>query len=247
MSDKQVRVQAIMTVPRYENTWCRTIIEAALRQIKIPLNVGLGVFYGQNMQRMMETAIEAGVDYIVTIDFDTLFTAEQLHRLISIAVQEDLDCVCGIQVRRGKKWMLGFKEGQTSAKWNGYPIQVDAAHFGLTVINAKRLPKVAKPWFFCQPDPDGSWGDNRIDSDVWFWKQWKDAGLKLWLDPGVRLGHMEEMVVIHNEEMEPVHVYPKEWEQIMQAEHDERKAKETNQDDQTDQAVEMVSAGHSAD
>lgn len=246
MSNKQVRVQAIMTVPRYENTWCRTNIEAALRQIKIPLNVGLGVFYGQNMQRMMESAIEAEVDYIVTIDFDTLFTAEQLHRLISIAVQEDLDCVCGIQVRRGKKWMLGFKEGHTSAKWDGYPIQVDAAHFGLTVINAKRLPKVAKPWFYCQPDPDGSWGDDRIDSDVWFWKQWKDAGLKLWIDPGVRLGHLEEMVVIHNENMEPIHVYPKEWEQMMQAEHDTKQKEESDGGENVD-AVETVASGSAAD
>jgi hypothetical protein len=243
---KQVKVQAIMTAPRYEGTWCRTNIEAALRQIKIPLNVGLGVFYHQNMQRMMEDAITAGVDYIVTIDFDTLFTSDQLHRLISIAVQEDFDCVTGIQVKRGKPWMLGFKEGHTSAAWRGYPIEVDAAHFGLTVVNAHRLASVAKPWFVCQPDEHGSWGDNRIDSDVWFWKQWKAAGLKLWIDPGVRLGHLEEMVVIHDENMRPKHIYPKDWEEMMQAEYNARQKEEANEREDVE-AMERVASGSPAD
>lgn len=239
--DKQVKVQAIMTAPRYENTWCRTVIEAALRRLGIPLNVGLGVFYGQNMQRMMEEALDVA-DYVVTVDFDTAFIAPQLHRLISIAVQEDLDAICGIQVKRGMKHMLGYKEGKTSAHWDGYPIQVDAAHFGLTVISTAKLRNVSKPWFFCQPDKDGGWGDDRIDSDVWFWKQWREAGNKLFIDPGVRLGHTEEMVVVHNEDMEPVHVYPKEWQKLVQQEFE---AKET-ESDTTDEAVEAVSSGSSA-
>ena len=232
MSD--VKVQAIMTAPRYENTWCRTVIESALRQLKVPLNVALGVFYGQNMQRMMNDAIDK-VDYLVTIDFDTAFTADQLHRLISISAQERLDALCGMQIKRGVKNMLGFKAGATSAKWDGYPIQLDAAHFGLTVISTESLRKVAKPWFFCQPDEDGDWGEGRIDSDVWFWKQWKDAGNKLFMDPGVRLGHMEEMIVIHDENMEPQHLYPKDWEKMMQDEYDSR-----TKDDADDSTVEDV-------
>lgn len=236
-----VKVQAIMTAPRYENTWCRTIIESALRRMNIPLNVGLGVFYGQNMQRMMEEALDVA-DYVVTIDFDTAFIAQQLHRLISLAVQEDLDAVCGIQVKRGCKHMLGFKEGVSSAKWDGHPIEVDAAHFGLTVISTAKLRNVAKPWFFCQPDKDGRWGDDRIDSDVWFWRQWKAAGNKLYIDPGVRLGHMEEMVVMHDENMEPVHVYPKQWEKLIQNDFQHRE----DESDTTDKALEAVPSGASA-
>jgi len=237
---ESIRVQAILTAPRYENTWCRTIIEAGLRKLGIPLNVGLGVFYGQNMQRMMEDAIDAKIDYIVTIDGDTTFTSNQLHRLISVAHQEKLPALCGMQVRRGKPWMLGFKEGTTSAMWDGYPIQVDAAHFGLTVINCEALAKVAKPWFICVPDEDGRWGEGRTDSDVWFWKQWKEAGNALYIDPGVRLGHMEEMIVIHDETMEPKHVYPKEWEVMMKEQEDREKEKAEH--DQASEGVEEVSS-----
>lgn len=240
MANKQVTVQAIMTVPRYENTWCRTQIEAALRELRIPINIGLGVFYGQNMQRMMEEALEKKIDYIVTIDFDTLFTAWQLHRLISLSAQEDFDALCGIQCRRGKPQTLGYKTGANQVEWDGYPINIESGHFGLTVIRTEKLAKVEKPWFFCKPDENGEWSDNRIDSDVWFWQQWKNAGLKLWMDPGVRLGHMEEMCIIHDEQMQPHHVYPLEWEEAM------RKQKDTG-DDQVDKTMEAVPAGSGAE
>ena len=207
----QVKVQAMMTGPRYENTWCRTIIETAVRAVGIPLNVSLGVYYGQCMQRMMEDAVENELDYIVTIDGDTVFTKDQLLRLISIVHQENLDALAGIQLKRGIPTMLGFKEGVTMEKWSGYPIQVDAAHFGLTVLRVSAIATTPKPWFYCKPDEDGTWGDHRIDSDVWFWKQWKEAGHKIHLDPGCRLGHLEEMVVMHDENMKPMHLYPKEF------------------------------------
>lgn len=244
MVNKKVTVQAIMTAPRYENTWCRTQIDAALKKLGIPLNVGLGVYYGQNMQRMMEDAIDKKIDYVVTIDFDTAFVAEQLHRLISITVQEDMDALCGLQCRRGKAVTLGCKEGLTMAKWDGYPIELDAGHFGLTVIKTERLAKVAKPWFHCQPDPDGSWGEKRVDGDVWFWHQWKNAGLKLYCDPAVRLGHLEEMLVIHDEQMNPVHVYPREWEKQIKEE-----IKQLNEEshDRADETVEEALAGQSVE
>jgi hypothetical protein len=209
-------------------------MEHSFRKLGIPLIVSGGVYYGQCMQIMMEDAIRAGVEYILTVDGDSVFTAEQLQRLISIAVQEkeSIDALCAMQVRRGKKSILGTLEGHTSATWNGYPLRLDTAHFGLTIINAKKLAEVPKPWFFCQPSSTGGWDDDKIDSDVWFWCQWKKAGRTLYMDPGCRIGHLEEMVAIHEEDMSITHMYPAEWVERIQRQ---------NANDKTAEALEAVS------
>jgi hypothetical protein len=209
-------------------------MEHSFRKLGIPLIVSGGVYYGQCMQIMMEDAIKANVEYILTVDGDSVFTAEQLQRLISIAVQEKdtIDALCAMQVRRGKKSILGTLEGHTSATWNGYPLRLDTAHFGLTIINAKKLAEVPKPWFFCQPSSTGGWDDDKIDSDVWFWCQWKKAGRTLYMDPGCRIGHLEEMVAIHEEDMSITHMYPAEWVERIQRQ---------NANDKTAEALEAVS------
>jgi hypothetical protein len=206
-----VKVQAIMTAPRYEATWARNCIELSLRTLGIPLSVSGGVYYGQCMQQMMEDAIKADVEYLITVDGDSVFTADEVSRLLSLTVQEDFDALCSLQLRRGKAYTLGFKEGQSSATWTGYPIQVDSAHFGLTVLKVANLANVKKPWFFCKPNENGEWRGNKIDSDIWFWMQWKEAGYKCWIDPGCRVGHLEEMIACYDEEWQPTHLYPAEW------------------------------------
>jgi len=210
---KSVKACALMTAGRYENTWCRNQIEAALRSLGIPFTVSGGVYYGQCMQKMLESAIEQGVEYAITVDGDSVFTPGQLQRLLGIAVQESrkIDAVAAMQVRRGAKTMLGTISGRLSAEWDGYPLKVDTAHFGLTIINLEKLADTPKPWFFCQPDVQGQWGDGRIDSDVWFWKQWAKAGNTIYIDPGTRIGHVEEMVVVHDENLQAKHVYPADW------------------------------------
>ena len=210
---QQVKVCALMTAARYENTWCRNQIEFALRSLGIPFTVSGGVYYGQCMQKMLESAIEQGIEYAVTVDGDSVFKPEQLQRLISIAVQEShtIDAITAMQVRRGAKTLLGTIAGKLSAEWDGYPIKVDTAHFGLTVINLAKLEATPKPWFFCKPDANGQWGDGRVDSDVWFWHQWKDAGNTIYIDPETRIGHVEEMIVLHNDDLEVEHIYPADW------------------------------------
>ena len=79
MSDtqEQVNICALMTAGRYENTWCRNNMEYSFRKLGIPLIVSGGVYYGQCMQIMMEDAIRAGVEYILTVDGDSVFTPKR--------------------------------------------------------------------------------------------------------------------------------------------------------------------------
>tara|TARA_R110000822_G_scaffold226481_1_gene359237 strand:- start:34 stop:681 length:648 start_codon:yes stop_codon:yes gene_type:complete len=212
LSGMDVKVSAVMTTGRYEAVFARNAIEKALRSLGIGLVTSQGVFYGQCMQRMFEDVQKIGADIILTIDGDSVFTAEHVKRLLNIIVQEDkIDALASLQVRRGKPDVLGFHKDKTSIEWSGYPVEVTSAHFGLTAIKVAKLKAVKKPWFFSQPDENGEWGDNRIDDDIWFWNQWQNAGNTLFLDAGCRIGHLEEMVASFAEDLTPIHVYPGDW------------------------------------
>lgn len=214
MEQRKITVAAIMTAPRYECVSARNQIEKAMHTAGIPLTISGGVFYHQCMQTMMENLVDS-VDYILTVDFDSVFTPHHVRRLLGIVSQEDsIDAVAAIQPMRGEKRMLGSTAGGGEIEWHGYPIKVNTAHFGLTAIDAKKIKSLPKPWFVSQPDESGSWGDGRVDADVWFWKQWEDAGNTVYIDPGCRLGHLEELVSYYDKEMNLCREYMSKWEEL---------------------------------
>ena len=212
MAEKDVRVAAVMTAPRHEITWARTHIQKALQPLGIPLNVSGGVFYGQCMQTMLGNLLKEGADYALTIDFDSVFTTADVKRLVSIVVQEkEIDALCGVQAKRGKGSVLASLSSETVVEWTGYPVRVNTAHFGLTVLDLRKLEQVPKPWFLTVPDTDGDYGDGRTDEDVYFWRVWGESGNSVFIDPGCKVGHLEEMVTTFDDQMKLVHVYPQQW------------------------------------
>lgn len=216
---RQLRVAVCMTAARYENTYCRNWIEAAMRSSGLKLNVSLGVFYGQCMQGLIENVVNA-VDVIITVDGDSIFTAEHIDRLLcKLAANDDVDALAAMQVRRGMRFPLftvGNTEEITIEIDPEKPYFVQTAHFGLTALRAEKFAGVIKPWFFAQPNRDGGWatGTGKIDDDIWFWRQWKQAGNTIAIDPGCRIGHMEEMVAYYDESMQLRHCYPSDWKEM---------------------------------
>lgn len=212
MAEVQLKVCGLMTAPRHEITLARTFISKSLAAAGVPLAISGGVFYGQNMQRMLEDAIAGGGDVALTIDFDSMFTPQDVQRLLRVLVEsEGIDAVAGMQARRGQRFPLLTVGGKTSQIIDGNPFRVDTAHFGLTAIDLHRLKDVPKPWFFAQPDSNGGWSEAKIDDDIWFWRQWAKAGRTIYIDPQCRIGHMEEMVTYFDERMQIHHAYPSEW------------------------------------
>lgn len=213
MASNTVSVRGMMTQPRYVNALCRSYIEVAFTAAKIPRQDSQGVFYGQCMQRMLQTAVEDEVDIAIICDGDSLFTDRDILRLIgSLEANEDIDALASMQIRRGNKTILASINGKSSIEIAGDPFRVSTAHFGLTAIDLRKLGKVAKPWFISQADENSEWGDARIDDDIWFWRQWEKAGNTIYLDPQTRIGHLEEMVVmVDPKTYEAVHAYPNEW------------------------------------
>jgi hypothetical protein len=219
MSDNEsteFKVAAMMTLPRYENVYCRNVIDAALRECGVPLHTAQGVFYAQCMQRMFTRAIENDIDIAITIDFDSVFTGKDVMALLqTMAMHPEIDACACMQARRGQHYPLMTIKGETKVEWDGKPLQVSTAHFGLTAIRLSKLPAMEKPWFWSTPGEDGSLEDEsgKIDDDIYFWKKWTAAGNNLFVNPNICIGHMEEMVAIHDENMQVVHMYPKAWKQ----------------------------------
>jgi len=209
-----LKIGAFMTLPRYEASAARGIIEHALRQLNIPLTTSQGVFYGQCMQRMMEAAVKDGCDWILTVDGDSLFTAQHVSDLFDHFAQcPEADAMAALQCRRGTPFPLMTQGHNQNVETDGRPILVTTAHFGLTLIRVDSLMDVEKPWFFSQPEDGGTWGDGRLDDDIWFWHQWRLAGKTIYVDPLVSIGHLEEMVVGFDEHLNPQHEYLHKWRQ----------------------------------
>lgn len=211
MSETKVKIGGVMTTPRYENSYARTVIERAFHKAGIPLTNTGGPFYGQCMQAMFNDAIKAKCDYIVTTDFDSLFSEHDLRQLIQTAVTKDLEAVAALQSRRGTPFPLLTLGDKTLVEFTGEPLQVSTAHFGLTIISVKHLKEIQKPWFWSTPNKDGDWDDNKIDDDIYFWQKWREAGNRVFIDSSVSIGHLEEMVAVFDADGKHKHVYPQEW------------------------------------
>ena len=119
-----VTVAAVMTAPRYECTSARSRIERSLSDAGIPLTISGGVFYHQCMQTMLEDLCSKSVDYAITVDFDSIFTAKMVHRLISIVAQQpEIDALASIQPKRGEGTVLASNGRAEEIRWNGAPIK----------------------------------------------------------------------------------------------------------------------------
>jgi len=214
-TDKEidVKIMAYMSLPRYEAVGARNVIEGALKELGIPLATSQGVFWGQCMQRMFEDAVSQGVDWILTVDSDSLFNSEHLSQLMTeFGSNPHIDALAALQCRRGKPFPLITKGGEQGITiTNKEPFLVTTAHFGLTLIRVEDLVQIKKPWFYGQPDENGEWSDERLDDDIWFWHQWRLAGKNIYVAPRVSIGHLEEMVAGFDDDLTPKHEYMHEW------------------------------------
>lgn len=212
---QEIRINAYMTLPRYEAVVARSIIEGSLRQCGIGLATSQGVFWGQCMQRMFEDAVREDLDWILSIDSDSLFNADHVRTLLAIfAKNPQIDALAALQSRRGSKYPLMTIGGENERQLSNLdPFKVTTAHFGLTLIRVSALKEIPKPWFKTEPDAAGEYGDDRLDDDIWFWHQWRLAGKSIYVSPKVSIGHLEETVAVFDDNFNQTHEYIHEWRQ----------------------------------
>ena len=193
------RITAIMSAPRLGFTNNLMIASKVLVPLGVDLEVGYGVFWGQILSRMMGQLVDRGVEWIVVLDYDSYYLKEHFLAMCRLMAEyPEADAIMPIQVKREENSILAAVKDVSKAN-REYDaktdlIEVDTGHFGLTFLRASSFAKLKKPWFLPIPNEKGEWGEGRVDEDIYFWKNWRDCGLKLYLTPRVSIGHMQLMV-----------------------------------------------------
>jgi hypothetical protein len=200
-------VSMVMSLPRLTwtaNTACNMEALSELqRTLRITPRFYSGAYWEQCLERAIEESIEQDKpDAILTLDYDTIFTPNNVRRLVSLMmVYPEADAIAPIQAARGNDLPL-FTMAASPGADGPVPREifgddltpVRTAHFGLTLLSAAKLRALPKPWFHSVPAPDGTWGNGRRDADIAFWQKWAAAGHTLFLGNRVTVGHLELMV-----------------------------------------------------
>lgn len=199
-------IRAVMSVPRLGFDANFACAHAALPELGIKLYKFTGAFWEQCIERGFEDAIAAGVDAVLAIDYDTLYTAADVAALkLLLREHPEADAVAPLQSARWRpEPLLTFDKLPVGVKSHdrippgvfvGPLTELRSAHFGCTLIRTAALKKMKKPWFWSQPDPNGAWGDARRDADCTFWDRFREAGCRVFSANRIAVGHMELMAL----------------------------------------------------
>lgn len=207
--EAEVKVAAVMSMPRLaftDNFFC---VASALAPHGIsPIKV-TGAYWGQSLQRAIESAVD-DADWILAIDYDTIFNAKTVEALLTLAMWSGADAMAPLQVKREANAVMFALPGSTPEEqtevqdaWFKKPVQwVETAHFGLTFIRAAAFKAMPKPWFVETANEEGTFTGGHMDADIHFWKQFKKCGFKLGLATNVSVGHAELMITWPSRQVE---------------------------------------------
>ena len=196
-----------------ENLFCAMQV---LRKRGIDIIKYTGVFWGQCLERVMLDVIGMGAEWILTLDFDTAFTGKDFEELCYLmASHPEADAIAPWQVKRECDdplvWMTDGEGNKRStvpfSEFDGDLTRVDTAHFGLTLLRVEALKRMKHPWFLAQPNTEGTWGEGRVDEDIYFWNKWKAAGNSLYMANHVSIGHLQQVATWPGRDFRPIHQY----------------------------------------
>lgn len=213
-SDRAPRVAAVMSTPRVGPLATMDAIFKALGPFNIPLFRGEGAWWHHSLTRGIEKALEAGADYILTVDYDTVFEAEPTNnavaKLVCLMVDNpDVDCIVSAQMKREGGPLLATTDREV--KLLDPLIPITQGHFGLTIFRASVFERVPKPWFNDAPNDKGEWNENRVDADIWFWKRCAEQGINVQMSLDVLIGHMEWVVTWPGQHLKPHYQPLNDW------------------------------------
>jgi hypothetical protein len=199
--EAEVKVAALMSVPRLgftDNFFC---ISQALAPHGIAPIKYTGAFFGQCLQMTMEQVVDTH-DVVLTIDYDTIFTARTVEGLLALLMHSGYDAIAPLQTKRESNAVMfalpGIKpEDKTTVEndWFSKPVQpVETAHFGCTFIRTEAIKRMQKPWFIAEANAEGTFTGGHTDEDIYFWKKFSASGNKLGIATHVSVGHAELMI-----------------------------------------------------
>lgn len=218
-----LNVVAVMSCPRlgWTDTWGS--INESFHALGIHVAKHTGAFWAQGLTKLMEDAVAIGMDYIITVDYDSIFDRNHVGALVNlIDSHPTVDAICTVQVRREQNSSMfslrddegNFRTGEIDLTEFDKPLtQIATGHFGLTIIRASSLVYLPKPWFMAIPNGQGEWKNGQIDDDVYFWLNVETVKWKVCLANQIRIGHIQNMVSWPGMHFTPEFQYMTDWNQ----------------------------------
>lgn len=207
-------VLAFLSAPRFGPIMHFRFASHAFGRLSIRYQIGQGAYWHQILSEMLEGGIETGAEFLLTCDYDTIFTASDVNELIRIMrAFPDVDALCPVQSKRyGDRPLFTMldnngklRETANASEFQRHAVPISTGHFGLTVFRASSLDKLPRPWMTGTANHDGRWSEGKVDADMEFWKRWREHGLKLCLAPRVAVGHLQEVIAWPGRDMAPVY------------------------------------------
>lgn len=224
---RAIRITALMTVPLCGYNPHFGCHSSALRPFGIGAKLAFGAFWHHGLSNLFEDCVDSGTDWILTLDYDSMFTAKHIDRLIcQIMMHPEIDALAPLQPRRGNDGAMLVQVPNDDGKptddkgriqvqvYPDQPIEAITAHFGLTLIKVEALKRMPMPWFLDLPNQRGSYrtiDQGRCDADMYFWRKWHEAGNKTFVDMHCRIGHLDAYVSEFDEKYAPRLVHVHDW------------------------------------
>ena len=209
------KTTAVLSAPRYGPTIHMRYAFKAFALSHVPYQIAGGAYWHQVLSQVLEDQIEYGSKYVITCDYDTIFSQAdvlELYRLME--AMPEADAICALQSKRGDEGVALFgmknKKGEFIRSIPGYNMdrhmmQITTGHFGLTIFRTESLNALPRPWMNSAPNDEGLWADGKVDADIQFWNNWRIAGHTLYLAPRVIVGHLQEIVTWPKNDMKPLY------------------------------------------
>jgi hypothetical protein len=207
---ERVKVSAATSTPRLGFMAHTDCVFQAVLPLGIPLYRNEGAYWAQGLTRGIEACLRNKPDYVLTLDYDTLFTKKDIEHLAQLLENcPEYDVLVPLQQKREGGEMLANSDGEVNI--NQAVVPIADGHFGLTLFRASAFDKLALPWFQEKPGPDGRWSDGRTDADISFWQNCRKSGVKVGLAMDVVVGHLELMATWPDVNLKPHHQYLEAW------------------------------------
>lgn len=199
------KVAAVISIPQLGHNVHNGCVLESLMPFGIGLRQCYGVYWNQALSEGIMRVLEQKPDYVLTLDYDALFTSKHVSDLMTLALDNpDVDVIIPCMTKREGNGLLAHTSNQDPSvpgvNLNDPLIPIQLGHFGLTLFKASVFDRIKKPWMIAVPNKDGDWGEGHIDADMNFWLNCEASGIKVMLARHVRVGHIEYMATIPNAE-----------------------------------------------
>jgi predicted SAM-dependent methyltransferase len=162
---------------------------------------------GDNWAKALTSKIREAIatenpDYILTLDFDSAFDADECIKIVDWMQQHpEVAAAWPVQAHRHNDLPLGFAweaaaqgyyDYTDQNPWQGEFTQYGSGHFGCTAIRRQVFDTMPQPWFAGLPSTKTlDWDNDALDNDIAFWVGMFGHGFVFGQLNTQQIGHME--------------------------------------------------------